>query len=182
MPDAKGAAVHIIPAEITTGLTQALLYLIRYVSINVNKMIDSKKNNSYYIFNYLNMYAREEWDWVKMKKVINILSSVSSSCPYTMLFKKVIRLLQGEPIIDKARLSDRERDLLFRIKLGQGIALVGLFCPIFWISLFSGVRGEALYFNACHSGLVILVGLGFILKYRIDLEKERSNKNAKSVL
>ncbi len=117
----------------------------------------------------------------KMKKVVNILSSVSSSCPYALLFKKAIRLLRGEPVIDKARLSDRERDLLFRIKLGQSIALVGIFCPIFWVSLFSGVRGEALYFNAGHSGLVILVGLGFILKYRIDLEKERSIKNEKSV-
>lgn len=115
-----------------------------------------------------------------MKKVISLISSVGSSCPYTMLFKKAIRLLRGEPVIDKNRLNDKEREILFRIKLGQGIALVGFFCPIFWISLFSGVRGEVLYFNAFHSGLVILFGLGFMLKYRIDLEKERSKKNAKT--
>lgn len=116
-----------------------------------------------------------------MKKAVNLISSVGSSCPYTMLFKKAIRLLRGEPIIDKTRLSDREHEILFRIKLGKSIALVGVFCPIFWISLFSGARGEVLYFNAFHSGLVILFGLGFILKYRFDLEKERSKKIAKNV-
>jgi len=98
-----------------------------------------------------------------------------------MLSKKAIRLVRGEPIIDKNRLNDKEREILFRIKLGQGIALVGVFCPIFWISLFSGARGEVLYFNAFHSGLVILFGLGFMLKYRIDLEKERCKKEVKNV-
>ncbi|MFX4263481.1 hypothetical protein ACOBQJ_14950 [Pelotomaculum propionicicum] len=116
-----------------------------------------------------------------MKRIVNLISSFGSSCPYTMLFKKAIRLLRGEPVIDKARLSDRERDLLFRIKLGQSIVLVGLFCPIFWISFFSGARGEVLYYNAFHSGLVILFGLGFILKYRIHLDKERSKNNVKNV-
>lgn len=96
-----------------------------------------------------------------------------------MLFKKVISLLRGEPFIDKAKLSDREREILFRIKLGKSIVLIGVFCPIFWISLFSGARGEILYYNAFHSGLVILFGLGFILKYRYDLDKERSKKDVK---
>lgn len=117
----------------------------------------------------------------KVKRVFSAISAIGSYCPYTLLFKKAVRLLRGGPIIDKTKLNDRERDLLFRIKMGQGIALVGFICPTFWIPLFSGVRGEALYFNAGHSGLVILVGFGFVLKYRIDLEKERSKKNVNNV-
>lgn len=113
-----------------------------------------------------------------MKRVFNAISSIGSYCPYSLLFKKAVRLLRGDPIIDKAKLNDRERDLLFRIKMGQSIAIVGFICPTFWIPLFSGVRGEALYFNAGHSGLVILVGFWFILISRIALEREKkSNTN-----
>ena len=112
-----------------------------------------------------------------MKRVVNAISSIGSACPYTLLFKKVVRLLRGESVIDKTKLNDRERDLLFRIKMGKSIAFVGFICPTFWIPLFSGVRGESLYFSAGHSGLVILIGFGFMLKYRIDLEQEQGKKN-----
>ena len=115
-----------------------------------------------------------------MKRVINAISSVCSSCPYALLVKKAVSMLRGERIINKASLNDRERDLLFRIKLGKSIALVGFLCPTFWIPLFSGVRGDELYILAGHYGLVVLIGFGFILKYRFDLEKERSIQNVKN--
>jgi hypothetical protein len=117
-----------------------------------------------------------------MKRVFNAISSIGSYCPYTLVFKKALRVLRGERIINKSNLNDRERDLLFRLKLGKSIALVGFLCPTFWIPLFSGVRGGELYILAGHSGLVVLIGFGFILKYRIDLEKESRNQNEKNDL
>lgn len=96
---------------------------------------------------------------------------IFSNCPYTMLFKKTIRMFRGERWVTRTEMNDRERYLLGRVRLGQGIALVGIFCPIFWISLLTGFNRKELYFNAIHSGIVVLSGLGFMLKYRMDLEK-----------
>jgi hypothetical protein len=71
-----------------------------------------------------------------VKRVFNAISSIGSYCPYTLLFKKAVRLIRGGPVVDKAKLNERERDLLFRIKMGQGIALVGFICLTFWIPFF----------------------------------------------
>jgi hypothetical protein len=54
--------------------------------------------------------------------------------------------------------------------------LVGFFCPFFWIALFSGVRGQTLYFNAIHSGLVMLFGFGYFIRSRMELARERRKR------
>jgi hypothetical protein len=94
-----------------------------------------------------------------------------------MLLKKILGLLRGEIGTPRQQLTNREIYLKSNIKIGYGIMLIGILCPIFWFSYFSGARGNELMFNAVHSGLVILFGLGFVIAYRIQLEKEFGNVN-----
>lgn len=95
-----------------------------------------------------------------------------SCCPYTMLVKKILRFLRGETGTPPDHLTNREIHLKSNIKIGYGIMFVGIFCPIFWLSLLAGARGDELMFNAIHSSLVILFGLGFVIAYRIQLGME----------
>ena len=112
-----------------------------------------------------------------MRKIFRYCSSFGSYCPYTILAKKAIRFARGD--YAKEYTTDRERYLLGHVKSGLGIALIGVFCPIFWLSLFSGAKVETLYFNAAHSGIVILIGLIYSTKYYWDLVKERNRVNMK---
>jgi len=89
-----------------------------------------------------------------------------------MLAKKILRFLQGGTGTPPDRITNREIHLKSNIRIGYGIMLVGIFCPIFWLSLLAGARGDELMFNAIHSGLVILFGLGFVIAYRIQLARE----------
>jgi hypothetical protein len=95
-----------------------------------------------------------------------------SCCPYMMLGKKILQFLRGETGTPLEQLTNREIQMKSNIKIGYGIMLVGIFCPIFWLSLLSGARGNELMFNAIHSFLVFLFGLGFVIAYRIQLGKE----------
>jgi|GEM_PF-935915 hypothetical protein len=105
------------------------------------------------------------------------LSYLISCCPYTMLAKKVLRLLRGETGTLPDQITNREIHLKSNIRIGYGIMLVGIFCPIFWLSLLSGARGDELIFNAIHSFLVFLFGIGFVIAYRIQLGREFEGKN-----
>jgi hypothetical protein len=97
-----------------------------------------------------------------------------SACPYTMLGKKTYHSITGTA--PAAPASDIESKLAFQARIGWAIILVGFFCPFFWITLFSGVRGEMLYFNAAHSGFVMMFGLGYLLRIRYIFSKVRKNK------
>jgi len=102
------------------------------------------------------------------------LKTLIASCPYVFVGRKAFGYIRNDPAKAKSVPdTDRERDILTRIKIGKAIALIGFFCPLFWITLFSGNRGPELYFNAAHSGVVILVGLGYMVKCRAELEGER---------
>ncbi|HML31985.1 hypothetical protein [Sporomusa sphaeroides] len=70
-------------------------------------------------------------------------------------------------------ISDRESELAARVKSGRNIALIGVFCPFFWFSLFFGAPLDVVYFNAVHSGIVIVIGLGLMLKARRDLTQNQ---------
>lgn len=111
------------------------------------------------------------------KKVSHFLSAVGSLCPYTLLGKKLWHLARGERGCEKTPLNNRERDLHAKARLGMGISLIGVFCPIFWISLFSGAKREDIYFNAIHSGIVILGGLGYTIMNLMNLEKEKNKRS-----
>ncbi len=99
-----------------------------------------------------------------------------SCCPYTMLFKKILRFLRGDTGTPPEQLPNREIYLKNNIKIGYGIMLIGVFCPIFWFSFLSGARGSELMFNAVHSGIVILFGLLYFATYWIQLRNEQVTK------
>jgi hypothetical protein len=94
-----------------------------------------------------------------------------------MLGKKAIQYARGDREHSELNLTDREQYLMGKVKSGLGISLIGIFCPFFWLSLISGAKMETLYFNAVHSGIVILIGLIYAMKYYIDLEKERHKRS-----
>ena len=58
----------------------------------------------------------------------------------------------------------KARKLPASAKPGFTIALLGLFCPIFWIALLTGASRNELIFHGCHSGLVFAIGLTLMLK------------------
>lgn len=71
--------------------------------------------------------------------------------------------------------NDDEKHLIGGIKTGRNIALVGVFCPIFWLSLFTGASGSVLLFDAIHSSIVIFIGgaysfINFIMLRRLRLK------------
>ncbi|MDQ8182604.1 hypothetical protein [Pelagicoccus sp. SDUM812005] len=49
-----------------------------------------------------------------------------------------------------------------QVKAGRNIALLGFFCPFFWIALLSGAEASTLGLHAAHSGIVFLAGLGIL--------------------
>ena len=95
-----------------------------------------------------------------------------SCCPYTMLGKKILQFLRGETGTHNEPLTNRELYLKNQIKIGSGIMLIGIFCPIFWFSYLSGARGNDLMFNAVHSCIVILFGLLYFAICWIQLRNE----------
>jgi hypothetical protein len=99
-----------------------------------------------------------------------------SCCPYTMLGKKILGYLRGEPGTSPEQLTNREIYLRSNIKIGYGIILIGVFCPFFWFAFFSGAQGNDLMFNAVHSGIVILFGLLYFATYWIQLRNEQVTK------
>lgn len=111
-----------------------------------------------------------------MKTILRWLSTLWAACPCTMLGKKALHAVRrdAQPVTP---VSERVRNLEGQVRIGWAIVLVGFFCPFFWIALFSGAKGQTLYFNAIHSGLVILFGLGYLARSRIALAKERRQRN-----
>lgn len=64
-------------------------------------------------------------------------------------------------------------DLSEQTKAGRQIALLGIFCPIFWYYFLSGADRSTLIFHGTHSGIVFLIGVAIMAvslkkKSRID--------------
>ena len=79
--------------------------------------------------------------------------------------------------------QDMEKAAVFQAKMKSGrfILLLGVFCPLFWMALFSGQRGGMLLFHLCHSSLFVL--MGYIMYrnarnslYSMKAENERKRK------
>ncbi|WP_135382326.1 hypothetical protein [Vibrio tasmaniensis] len=78
-----------------------------------------------------------------MKTAIN---NLTKWCAYSHMFKVFFTLLNGGDISEQTR-------------AGRNIALLGLLCPFFWYSLFTGASKAELLFHATHSGVVFLIGM-----------------------
>ncbi|QBG48701.1 hypothetical protein EGM51_15295 [Verrucomicrobia bacterium S94] len=81
-------------------------------------------------------------------------------CAYHHLYNVISALIKGEK-------------LSAQIKAGRNIALLGIFCPFFWMALLSGERGSALAFHALHSGMVCLIGIAIMIAGLAN-QKDRS--------
>jgi hypothetical protein len=96
-----------------------------------------------------------------------------------MVGKKILQFLRDETGTTHGLVTNREYYLKSQIRIGYGIMLIGVFCPIFWFSFLSGARGNELMFNAIHSGIVILFGLLYFASYRIQLLNEQAQRSRK---
>ncbi|ETX12395.1 hypothetical protein MUS1_02030 [Marinomonas ushuaiensis DSM 15871] len=79
-------------------------------------------------------------------------------CAYSHIANLISMLIHGKSLSGQTR-------------VGRNIALLGLFCPFFWIALFSGVRGTTLMFHAAHSSLVFLIGAVIMIISLIKQER-----------
>ncbi|MDF7809064.1 hypothetical protein P4E94_16585 [Pontiellaceae bacterium B12219] len=78
------------------------------------------------------------------------ISGLSKWCAYKHIYTVISTLIRG------GKMSDLTR-------AGRNIALLGLFCPIFWFSLFTGADGASLALHATHSGIVFCFGLVIVV-------------------
>lgn len=54
---------------------------------------------------------------------------------------------------------DKAKSTLASMKSGKGIALIGAFCPLLWMSIIAGQSWGAILFNFCHSMIYVAIGL-----------------------
>lgn len=106
-----------------------------------------------------------------LKQGIQWLTSIGNSCPYTIVGKKMVQSARGKRDRNNQVKSDREKELTERVKTGRNVALIGVFCPLFWYSLFFGATMSEVYFNAAHSSIVAAIGLVVMVKGRRNLTK-----------
>ncbi|AFV01155.1 MULTISPECIES: hypothetical protein [unclassified Dehalobacter] len=113
------------------------------------------------------------------KKVLALLKAFATYCPYCLAGKKVVQVASGKNKLKKKNNpTEKEKNLIGGIKMGKYIAIIGVFCPFFWISLLTGASIEMIRFNAIHSGIVILIGFVIMLICRVGLEKIRKESSS----
>ena len=71
-------------------------------------------------------------------------------CPYTHVVRSIKTAVQ-------------EKRLPQASKTGIFIALLGFFCPLFWVSFISGTPIGELWFDIIHSGIFVAIGIGMFL-------------------
>ncbi len=93
------------------------------------------------------------------------------SSALTKTGRKLLNLCPYKHIYAVVKQTIKEGRLPPSAKSGAMITLLGIFCPIFWVALFSGVRGGELLFHAAHSSIV--AGIGFVLMIQGLLKDNR---------
>jgi len=73
-----------------------------------------------------------------------------------------------------------ERQIKSQMKVGAGLALFGLVCPFFWLSLFSGSSGSETWVYGVHSGIFMMIGLALLGKGWYDLKQVRIKRGIKT--
>lgn len=106
--------------------------------------------------------------WNKVKRVLGY-------CPYCIVGKQVADKVSSKKTAEKKSESvdNSEKRLIERMRTGRNVALIGVFCPIFWVSLFMGASGSVLLLNAIHSSIFIGIGITYSLINFIILRKLR---------
>lgn len=68
------------------------------------------------------------------------------------------------------KMHNEERQIKSQMKVGAGLAIFGLVCPFFWLSLVSGNSGFETWIYGVHSGFFIVIGLVVLGKGWYDLK------------
>ena len=71
-------------------------------------------------------------------------------CPYTHVFRSIKTAVQGKKLLQAS-------------KTGICIALLGFFCPLFWVPFILGTPLSELWFDMLHSGAFVAIGIGMFL-------------------
>ncbi|MEI6842511.1 MAG: hypothetical protein WCK53_14680 [Methanomicrobiales archaeon] len=67
-----------------------------------------------------------------------------------------------------------KRQIESQMKVGAGLALFGLVCPFFWLSLFSGNSSSGTWVYGAHTCIFIVIGFAFLGKGWYDLKRFRA--------
>ncbi len=78
-------------------------------------------------------------------------------------------------------MSSNERQIKSLMKVGAGLAVFGLVCPFFWMSLFSGNSPSETWVYGIHSGIFIMFGLIVLGKGWYDLKRIREKTEGNRV-
>lgn len=76
--------------------------------------------------------------------------AIFNFCPYTHVFRTI-------------RASIKEGKMPQSARTGVIIALLGLFCPLFWVPFLRGEPLEKLWFDVLHSGAFVVIGITMFL-------------------
>jgi hypothetical protein len=76
-------------------------------------------------------------------------------------------------------MPSNEQQIKSLIKVGAGLALFGVVCPFFWMSLFYGNSPSETWVYGVHSGIFILLGLVLLGKGWYDLKCLRATSAIK---
>jgi hypothetical protein len=68
-------------------------------------------------------------------------------------------------------MPNNERQIKSQIKVGAGLALFGLLCPLYWLSLLYGNSGFETWVYGVHSCFFIAIGLALLGKGWYDLKQ-----------
>lgn len=68
-------------------------------------------------------------------------------------------------------MSSDERQCKSLMKVGAGLAIFGIVCPFFWLSLFSGNSPQETWVYGIHSGAFVVLGFGLLGKGWYDLKR-----------
>jgi hypothetical protein len=77
-------------------------------------------------------------------------------------------------------MSSDERQPKSLMKLGAGLALFGLVCPFFWVSLSSGSPSQETWVYGLHSLCFIVIGLALLGKGWYELKRLRNGRETKN--
>lgn len=103
------------------------------------------------------------------------IKTILKASPYTRVTTKMMSFLS--PPKNKDEITDNiTTKFKSRMILGRNTMLVGIFCPIFWISLFAGASRGTILFNAFHSAIVIIVGIIILLINYWSFVNQRKNQ------
>ena len=76
--------------------------------------------------------------------------------------------------IQGKKIPMNKRQIESQMKVGAGLALFGLVCPFFWLSLVSGNSSSETWVYGAHTCIFIVIGFAFLGKGWYDLKRFRA--------